>query len=160
MISKNYLYRIIVRPIAKMGFVCILVHVLTAFLIESDPLLKCIRLGRRPAYIIREEDRSSHKYGKVMIKSGTVVPYSWKFSRSKNFADCLSWRISRVKFLRIGTSDCYTHNAYLNFRGSSKILDNSENFTPRKFLAIRYALKQLNLFSAHETHDCTDSDLA
>ena len=45
------------------------------------------------------------------------LPYSWKFSRSKNLADGLSWRISRVKFSRIGTSDCHTHNAYLNFLG-------------------------------------------
>ena len=35
-------------------------------------------------------------------------------------------------------NDCHTHNVYLNFWGSSKILENSKNFTPRKFLAIRY----------------------
>ena len=30
------------------------------------------------------------------------------------------------KFCAKGTNDCHTRNAYLNFRGSSKILENSE----------------------------------
>ena len=86
-----------------------------------------------------ESECNVHGYIPADLESNQLLQ---KFSRNKslNFVDGLHACIIKnieVKFLRIGTNDCHTHSAYLNFQGSSKILENLENFTPRKFLAVR-----------------------